>query len=93
MPKLSDSNKHTTNNNHRGRAKVTGEFIKLVHQCEKPDVEKQGLGSIWQCECGKQWTSRYFRDFTGWYWSNRPEIIYTKELTIWQKLTNRLRGI
>lgn len=72
---------------------MAGEFIKIVHQCDTPEAENQGIGSIWKCDCGKEWTSYYDRDFgIRWYWSNRPPMIYKTTPTKWELLFNFIKG-
>lgn len=72
---------------------MNGEFIKVIHQCETPNANEQGLGSIWKCDCNKEWTSAYDRDLGKfWYWSNRPPIIYKTKPTIWQSLIALIKG-
>lgn len=74
---------------------MTGQFIKIVHQCEYPNPDEQGLGSIWKCECDKEWISTYGRDLGKfWYWINQPKIepIFHYEPTFWDKIINKLKG-
>jgi hypothetical protein len=74
---------------------MAGEFIRVVHQCHRPDASAQGIGSIWRCECGKEWTSYETYGagyYAGWYWSNRPPIIFTSQPSNWQLFINRLKG-
>lgn len=74
---------------------MTGKFIHVVHQCNQPDASAQGIGSVWECECGKQWqsyeTTRYGY-YAGWFWSNRPPVIFQAKPTRWQRCVARIKG-
>jgi hypothetical protein len=55
---------------------MSGEFIYRPHTCDTPDEYKQPKGTIWECECGKQFErvrSRGRVPYPYWVWSNAPE--------------------
>lgn len=38
---------------------MPGHFVQRIpkpHTCTPPDHTTEGTGTVWQCNCGKQWT-------------------------------------
>lgn len=34
---------------------MRGRWVKKAHECKHPVAGSRGVGSIWECKCGKRW--------------------------------------
>ena len=57
---------------------MNGKIIKEVHSCGLlwPEPTDYAIGTVWLCDCGKEFTLRYAAQRVPtpwWYWSNAPQ--------------------